>query len=158
MRLQVEGYSFDCVNYAVLNQIDCLDVECGLVGVLGESSVVLIPAVHKPFGSVTGSSSSLLRGFGASPPERIGIQGEYDYNGLARRIEHCFGENVTEGIAQLQVRQRGCVVILTGQVSSRSLLTRLVNLALTVEGAALVEIYRMRFDDEDFDKGSGFAA
>ncbi|MEL7070286.1 MAG: hypothetical protein AAGN15_16740 [Cyanobacteria bacterium J06581_3] len=132
------------------------------MGVLGESSVVLIPAVHKPFGAVTESSllqsSSLFRGFGASPPERIGLQGEYDYNGLARRVEQCFGESVTEGIGQLKVRQRGCVVILTGRVSSRPLLTRLVNLAIKVEGAALVEIYRMRFDDEDFDGEEGFAA
>ena len=30
-----------------------LDVEFRLMGVLGESSVVLIPAVHKPFGAVT---------------------------------------------------------------------------------------------------------
>ena len=73
-------------------------------------------------------------------------------------MEHCIGESVTEGIGQLKVRQRGCVVILTGRVSSRALLTRLVNLAIKVEGAALVEIYRMRFDDEDFDGEEGFAA
>lgn len=122
------------------------------MGVIGESSVVLIPAVHKPFGSVT-QSFSAIRGFGASPPERIGLQGEYDYNGLARRVERCFSESIADGIGQLKVRQRGCVVILTGRVSSRALLTRLVNLAIKVEGAALVEIYRMQFDDEE-----GFAA
>ncbi|MGD1898072.1 MAG: hypothetical protein ACFB16_14100 [Phormidesmis sp.] len=118
------------------------------MGVLGESSVVLLPAVHKPFGAVT-QEFSPIRGFGASPPERIGIFGEYDYNGLAKRVEYCFEQSVSEDISQLKVGQRGCVVILTGKVSSRALLNRLVTLAIKVEGAALVEIYRMRFTEED---------
>lgn len=41
------------------------------------------------------------------------------------------------------------MAILTGTVSSRSLLNRLVDLAIKVEGAALVDIYRMRFADEE---------
>lgn len=62
---------------------------------------------------------------------------------------HCFQASVTADISQLKVRQRGCVAILTGTVSSRSLLNRLVDLAIKVEGAALVDIYRMRFADEE---------
>lgn len=118
------------------------------VGVLGESSVVLIPAVHKPFGAVT-QKFSALKGFGASPPERIGVLGEYDYNGLAKRVDYCFQQTISEDCSGLKVRQRGCVVILTGVVSSRALLNRLVSLAIKVEGAALVEIYRMRFTEEE---------
>ncbi|MEL6554686.1 MAG: hypothetical protein AAFQ63_14640 [Cyanobacteria bacterium J06621_11] len=117
------------------------------MGVLGESSVVLIPAVHKPFGAVT-QEFSPLKGFGASPPERIGVCGEYDYNGLARRVEYCFQTSVSEDVSQIRVRQRGCVVILTGAIASPSLLSRLVDLAIKVEGAALVEIYRMRFTED----------
>ena len=118
------------------------------MGVLGESSVVLIPAVHKPFGAITEKFSG-VRGFVSSPPERIGIFGEYDYNGLAKRVVHCFEQSIAEDISQLKVRQRGCVVILTGTVSSPHLLNHLVDLAIKVEGAALVEIYRMRFTDEE---------
>ncbi|MEO0769482.1 MAG: hypothetical protein AAFY72_08605, partial [Cyanobacteria bacterium J06649_4] len=88
------------------------------MGVLGESAVVLIPAVNKPFGSVTVGTVAQkikpLKGFGVSPPERIGVGGEYDYNGLAKRVAHCFAQSVSEDISQLVVRQRGCVVILTG--------------------------------------------
>jgi len=123
------------------------------MGVLGESSVVLVPAVHKPFGAVAKEFStkefSAMRGFGFSPPERIGVMGEYDYNGLAKRVEHCFTQSVSDDTSQLKVRQRGCVVILTGQVSSRALLNRLVNLATAVEGTALVEIYGMTFAEEE---------
>lgn len=117
------------------------------MGVLGESSVILIPAVNKPFGAViTGSS---IRSFHSSPPERIGVCGEYDYNGLAKRVMQCFRQRVGDEVAQLKVRQRGCVVILTGVVSSRRLLTRLVRLANTVEGAALVELYQVTFTEDE---------
>ncbi len=118
------------------------------MGVLGESSVVLIPAVNKPFGSVATEHS--INSFRSSPPERIGIYGEYDYNGLANRVMQCFEQTVGEEVAQMKVRQRGCVVILTGVVSSRSLLNHLVNLATRVEGAALVEIYRVTFTEDEF--------
>lgn len=142
------------------------------MGVLGESSVVLIPAVDKPFGAVTSGSMAMetltvgmegiesvsaeaserflpLKRFAASPPERIGICGEYDYNGLANRVAQYFAQSIAEDISQLRVKQRGCVVILTGTIRSRELLNRLVMLAINVEGAALVEIYRVRFTEEE---------
>ncbi|MGB3787065.1 MAG: hypothetical protein WA949_03580 [Phormidesmis sp.] len=113
---------------------------------VGESSVVSVPAVNRPFGSTTGLSP--IKSFSASPPERIGVQGEYDYNGLAKRVSQCFRQFIQEDISQLKVRQRGCVVILTGAVSSRTLLNQLVNLATSVEGTAIVEIYRIRFTED----------
>ena len=117
------------------------------MGVLGESSVVLIPAVDRSFGSV--GQSFTISSFLNSPPERIGIQGEYDYNGLAKRVQHSFEQAFGEAIAQLKVKQRGCVVILTGVVPSRSLLNRLVNMAVRVEGAALVELYQVSFTEDE---------
>ena len=117
------------------------------MGVLGESSVVLIPAVHKPFGAVTKEYS--INSFRSSPPERIGLGGEYDYNGLAKRVAQCFEQTAGDEVAQLKVRQRGCVVILTGSVSSRRLLNHLASLATDVEGAALVEIYRVTFTEDE---------
>jgi hypothetical protein len=117
------------------------------MGVLGESSVVLIPAVNKTFGTVT--AGCFINSFRSSPPERIGIRGEYDYNGLAKRVAKCFQQKFGDDVAQLKVRQRGCVVILTGIVSSRRLLNRLVSLANTVEGAALVELYQVTFTEDE---------
>lgn len=114
---------------------------------LGESSVVLIPAVNQPFGSV--AHGFAIGSFRASPPERIGVQGEYDYNGLAKRVKHSFEKAFGDQVSQLRVAQRGCVVILTGAVDSRSLLNRLVSLAIKVEGAALVEIYSVRFIEDE---------
>lgn len=111
-----------------------------------ESTIVSVPVAHRPFGSARLSSH---KGFSASPPERIGVQGEYDYNGLAKRVSKCFSQFVQEDISQLKVRQRGCVVILTGTVPSRTLLNQLVNLATSIEGTALVEIYRMKFVEDN---------
>jgi hypothetical protein len=117
------------------------------MSVLGESSVVLIPAVNKPFGAVT--TGCFRNSFRSSPPERIGVCGEYDYNGLAKRVSECFQQCFGDEVAQLRIRQRGCVVILTGMVSSRRLLNRLVSLANTVEGAALVELYQVTFTEDE---------
>ena len=117
------------------------------MGVLGESSVVLIPAVNQPFGSVAQGFD--IGSFRASPPERIGIEGEYDYNGLAKRVKYSFEQSYGEQASCLKVAQRGCVVILTGTVASRSLLNRLVSIASKVEGAALVEIYNVQFTEEE---------
>ncbi len=123
-----------------------IKTEVKSVSGVGESSTVSVPAVNRPFGSA--SRLSPIKGFSASPPERIGVQGEYDYNGLAKRVSKCFSQFIQEDISRLKVRQRGCVVILTGTVSSQALLTQLVTLATSVEGTALVEIYRMRFTEE----------
>ena len=117
------------------------------MGVLGESSVVLIPVVNQPFGAV--AEGRKIGSFRESPPERIGVQGEYDYNGLAKRVKYNFEQAFGEQVAQLRVAQRGCVVILTGVVPSRSLLNRLVSLAIKVEGAALVELYNVQFTEDE---------
>lgn len=117
------------------------------MGVLGESSVVLIPAVNKPFGAV--AEKYTIKGFRSSPPERIGLCGEYDYNGLAKRVAQCFEQTVGADVSGLKVRQRGCVVILTGVVASRSVLNQLVSLATKVEGTALIELYRVRFTEDE---------
>ena len=113
---------------------------------VGESSVVWVPVGHKPCDITTKLSS--LKGFFTSPPERIGIQGEYDYNGLANRVSKCFSQSVQADLSQLKVGQRGCVVILSGAVPSRALLNQLVALATGVEGTANVEIRCMRFTEE----------
>ncbi|MGB3765917.1 MAG: hypothetical protein WA947_05120 [Phormidesmis sp.] len=117
------------------------------MGVLGESSVILIPAVDQPFGST--ARDFAIGSFRESPPERIGVKGEYDYHGLAKRVKYSFEQAFGDQVVQLSIGQRGCVVTLTGVVASRSLLNRLVSLAIKVEGAALVEIYSVRFTEDE---------
>lgn len=75
------------------------------------------------------------------PPERVGIRGEYDHDGLAKRVHLKFNQTLGKlAIADLSVLQRGRVVILHGQVASQDLLNQLVRLAMQVDGADDVEL------------------
>ncbi|PZO42773.1 MAG: phospholipid-binding protein [Leptolyngbya sp.] len=77
----------------------------------------------------------------AIPPERVGLGGEYDYYGLAKRIQASFHGQVGRGaVRQLTVKQRGSAVILIGHVESLDLLDQLVDLALNTEGTTHVEV------------------
>lgn len=78
--------------------------------------------------------------FHSIPPERVGLNGEYDHSGLAKRVSLAIRENFSaEAVASLQVSQRGRVVIFTGKVPNRQLLLNLMRVALTVQGADAVE-------------------
>lgn len=83
------------------------------------------------------------------PPERVGLDGDYDHSGLSKRVMSAFQEQfeVSE-IAQLQVLQRGRVIIFLGRVSNSQLLTRLINVALEVHGASTVETHGVMVLDE----------
>ncbi len=83
--------------------------------------------------------------FAGIPAERIGLNGEYDHNGLAKRVNQAFCAQIDDrDLTSLRVMQRGKVVLLMGTVPSRSLLTQLVQIARQVEGAADVEINGVR--------------
>lgn len=78
--------------------------------------------------------------FATIPPERVGLNGEYDHSGLAKRVALTFQENVAiEEITNLRVTQRGRVVILMGEIANKRLLSRLTSLAMQVDGATGVE-------------------
>lgn len=78
--------------------------------------------------------------FSTIPPERIGLNGEYDHNGLLKRVLAAFRENVAIAeIEDLRVTQRGRVVILMGRLPHAQVLTQLVSIALSVDGTGDVE-------------------
>ncbi len=79
-------------------------------------------------------------GFQEIPPERQGLRGEYDYHGLAKRVQRCYQENFrTADLAQLTVQQRGRVISLQGRVTSYHHLQKLTQLAMKIPGATRVE-------------------
>jgi hypothetical protein len=88
--------------------------------------------------------------FHSIPPERIGLSGEYDHNGLANRVVHRFQETFgSEILSDLAVCQRGKVVILNGRVPNRAVLQRLIWTAASVEGAASVELRGVVVESEE---------
>ena len=80
--------------------------------------------------------------FKTIPPERVGLNGEYDHSGLAKRVEQAFRKQFPpHQIDQIRITQRGRVVVLTGQASNQSLLDHMAEVALTVMGATDVETF-----------------
>lgn len=78
--------------------------------------------------------------FKTIPPERVGIDGEYDYNGLANRVMQALEQQFSyEDLQHLKVHQRGTVVMLSGKLPSQQLLQQIRCASLNVSGATDVE-------------------
>lgn len=74
------------------------------------------------------------------PPERMGLNGEYDQSGLAKRVALAFDQDPTlDDIDTLYVAQTGSTVVLKGRVPSQELLNKMVSIARGVHGASSVE-------------------
>lgn len=74
------------------------------------------------------------------PPERIGLSGEYDQSGLAKRVALAFDdEPQLDDIDTLYVAQTGSTVVLKGKVPSHEILNKMVSVARSVKGATGVE-------------------
>jgi hypothetical protein len=95
-------------------------------------------AANRSYPTSTGvkSPTSLFK---TIPPERIGLNGEYDHSGLAKRVMLAFRKSFSsQEIQHLSVAQRGCVVVLRGQVPQK-IMTRLIEIAGSTQGATDVE-------------------
>ncbi|MGF1523739.1 MAG: hypothetical protein ACFBSF_15590 [Leptolyngbyaceae cyanobacterium] len=78
--------------------------------------------------------------FRTIPPERVGIDGRYDYYGLKKRVEAAVREHLGhQALSNLLVSQRGRVVILQGYTQSPDMLHHLIAVAEQVEGTIRVE-------------------
>ncbi len=70
------------------------------------------------------------------PPERIGLSGEYDQSGLAKRVALEFDEEPDlDDIDTIYVAQTGSVVVLKGKAPNQQLLNKMVSVAQRVNGA-----------------------
>lgn len=74
------------------------------------------------------------------PPERVGLSGEYDQSGLAKRVALAFDENPNlDDINTLYVAQTGSTVVLKGKVPNQQILNQMVSVAKGVQGATAVD-------------------
>jgi hypothetical protein len=79
------------------------------------------------------------------PPERVGLHGEYDHYGLAKRVQRRFNERLGgSAIAQVEIDQRGAAVVISGKVAHPSIIEHLIEIAMEVEGATHVEVRDMQ--------------
>jgi osmotically-inducible protein OsmY len=73
--------------------------------------------------------------------ERMGLNGEYDQSGLAKRVALAFDEDASvTDVETLWVAQTGGSVVLKGSVPSQEILDRMVELASGVSGATDVSV------------------
>jgi hypothetical protein len=69
-------------------------------------------------------------------PERVGLNGEYDQSGLAKRVTLAFDEDdALDDVEGLWVAQLGTTVVLKGKVPSQEILDRMIEVARGVNGA-----------------------
>ncbi|MGG6237153.1 BON domain-containing protein [Nodosilinea sp. AN01ver1] len=74
------------------------------------------------------------------PPEYMGLEGEYDDFGLVRRLAEALDrESDLTAIDTLTLIQHGSTIQLTGQVSDRITLERIVDVASRVDGTREVD-------------------
>ncbi|GAX34006.1 BON domain-containing protein [Nodularia sp. NIES-3585] len=74
------------------------------------------------------------------PPERLGLNGEYDQSGLAKRVALAFDQDSQLGdIETLWVAQTSSTVVLKGKVPSQEILNKMVSAARSVHGATGVD-------------------
>lgn len=83
--------------------------------------------------STTGASKTI-------PPERVGLEGEYDQSGLAKRVALAFDEDPQlDDIETLWVAQTNSTVVLKGKVPNQNILNKMVQVARSVNGASEVD-------------------
>src|SRR5919199_5820013 len=79
------------------------------------------------------------------PPERVGLNGEYDQSGLAKRVALAFDEEPDLADEErLWVAQTGGTVVLKGEVSDQATLDKMVSVARAVSGATAVDTTQVK--------------
>ncbi|MEH1839483.1 MAG: BON domain-containing protein [Nostoc sp.] len=74
------------------------------------------------------------------PPERVGLNGEYDQSGLAKRVALAFDQDPQlDDVNTLWVAQTGSTVVLKGKVPSQEILNKMISVANSVNGATDVD-------------------
>ncbi len=73
------------------------------------------------------------------PAERVGLNGEYDQSGLAKRVAAAFDQDASVAdIETVWVAQTGGTVVLKGEAPSQEQLNRLIEIANEQSGAEAV--------------------
>lgn len=73
-------------------------------------------------------------------PEYMGVEGEYDPSGLAKRVALSLDQDPeVEDIDSLYIVQEGCTIKLQGRIANQDTLDRIVKLASQVDGTDAVD-------------------
>ena len=107
---------------------------------LENQETVDAPAYQAPVAEAQSQQAQPAGSTQTIPPERMGLNGEYDQSGLAKRVAQAFDANPdVADIETVYVAQLGSTVVLKGTVPSQEIVNRLVTIAKGVKGATGVE-------------------
>ena len=107
---------------------------------LENQQTVDAPAYQAPVAEAQSQQAQPTASAQEIPPERMGLNGEYDQSGLAKRVAQAFDANPdVADIETVYVAQHGTTVVLKGTVPSQEIVNRLVTIAKGVKGATGVE-------------------
>ncbi len=107
---------------------------------LENQETVEAPAYQAPVAQASVAQAQPAASAQTIPPERMGLNGEYDQSGLAKRVAQAFDANPdVADIETVYVAQQGTTVVLKGTVPSQEIVSKLVTIAKRVKGATAVE-------------------
>ncbi|MCC3404324.1 MAG: BON domain-containing protein [Microcoleus sp. PH2017_10_PVI_O_A] len=107
---------------------------------LENQETVEAPAYQAPVAQSQAQAQPAAASTQTIPPERMGLNGEYDQSGLAKRVAQAFDANPdVADIETVYVAQHGSTVVLKGTVPSQEIVSTLVTIARGVNGATGVE-------------------
>ena len=90
--------------------------------------------IKRGVAQATGSQSNDV------PDYKVGLNGEFDDSGLAKRVTLAFDEdNQLDDIDTLWVAQTSATVVLKGKVPSQAILDKMVQVAKGVDGTDAVD-------------------
>ena len=96
-------------------------------------------------GGVSGATDVDTTGLSIGiPAERVGLSGEYDESGLAKRVVQALGADASvSSAAPFDIAQTGSTVVIQGTVPSQEMLSQMVAIAQGVSGATSVNTDRV---------------
>jgi hypothetical protein len=102
----------------------------------------IFPGIKKPEAAPTPEVvASATTATGESiPPAKVGLNGEFDESGLAKRVVLAFDNDPDlDDVNTLWVAQLSSKVVLKGSVPSQDILSKMVRVASSVSGATEVD-------------------
>lgn len=98
------------------------------------------PQQNQPQSQGNVATSAPTGGQESIPPERVGLNGEYDQSGLAKRVALAFDQDPNiDDIDTVYVAQTGGTVVLKGKAPNQEIVQRMVSVARGVNGATAVD-------------------
>lgn len=83
-------------------------------------------------------------------PEYMGFEGEYDPNGLAKRVAAAFDRDPNiKHIDTLGIAQDGSTIILTGSIPNQSILSHVEAVAAKVDGTKAVDLRQVEIKAQE---------